>query len=50
LLLEESFAEVKSGLVKSLLNENEFRHFTFLKNIEAQDYVQARLPFDIEIK
>lgn len=50
LLLEESFAEVKNGLVKSLLNENEFRHFTFLKNIEVQDYVQARLPFDIEIK
>jgi len=50
LLLEESMGGVKMRLLKSLLSESEFRNYSLLKNVEQQDYIQARMPFDLEIK
>lgn len=50
ILFEESMGEVKNRLLKSILNDAEFRHFTFLNNMKTQDNVWARLPFDVEIK
>ncbi len=50
LLLEESMGGVKTSFVKNILNDTEFRHYSFLKNVEKLDKIQARLPFDVEIK
>jgi len=47
LLLEESLGEMKINLLKSLLNETEFRHYSFIKNMGKQDIIQARMPFDM---
>lgn len=50
MLMEESLGGMKTSLLKSLLSETEFRHYSLLKNFEKQDNIQARMPFDIEIK
>ena len=50
LLLEGSFGGIKVKLLKSLLSETEYQNYLLLKNIGKQDVIQARMPFDIEIK
>ncbi len=50
LLMEESMGNAKSRLVKSLMNDAEFRHYTLLKNLDKQDYMQARMPFNLEVQ
>ena len=50
MLLEESFGDMKTKLLKNLLSEAEFRNYSLLKNVEKQDYIQARMPFDVEVK
>jgi len=50
LLMEESLSGVKIKLLKSVLSEAEYRNYLLLKNAEKQDIIQARLPFDVEIK
>ena len=50
LLMEESMGEIKTNLLKSMLSETEFRHYSLLKNAQTQDNIQARMPFDVEIK
>ena len=50
LLMEESMGEAKMRIIKGLMNDVEFRHFTFLKNLENLDYIQARMPFDVETR
>ncbi len=50
LLLEESMLNVKVNLLKNFFSETEYRHITLIKNVEKIDNIQARLPFDIEVK
>ena len=50
LLMEESIGEIKTSLLKNLLSETEFHHYSLLKNIKKMDIIQARMPFDVEIK
>ena len=50
LFFEESFGGMKTNLLKSLLSETEFRQYSLIKNIGKQDNIQARMPFDIEVK
>ena len=50
LLLEGSMGNIKMSLLKSFLSETEYRHFALIKNAEKIDNIQARLPFDVEIK
>ncbi|MDR0231764.1 MAG: signal peptide peptidase SppA [Dysgonamonadaceae bacterium] len=50
LLLEDSFGGVKVNLLKSMLNETEYRHYSLIKNLEKQDNIQARMPFDVDVR
>jgi len=50
LLLEDSFGGVKANLLKSMLSETEYRHYSLIKNLEKQDNIQARMPFDVEVR
>ena len=50
LLFEESMGGMKINLLKSLMSETEFRHYSLIKNLGKQDNIQARMPFDMEVK
>ena len=50
LFLEESFGGMKTNLLTSLLSETELRHYSLIKNLKKQDNIQARMPFDIEVR
>ena len=50
LLMEESMGSAKNRLIKGMMNETEFHHYMFLKNLDKQDYMQARMPFDLNVQ
>lgn len=46
LLLEESLGNVKTRMMKEMLDDTEYRHLLLISRIKQQDIIQARLPFD----
>lgn len=49
-LMDDSFNNMKMKLTKNMIGEDEFQYYLLLKNIKSQDVIQARIPFDLEIK
>jgi protease-4 len=47
-ILQELTGDVKQRIIKNELSD-QYRHFSYLKNLLNQDYIQAKMPFDMVV-